>query len=266
MASTPKPETVRKPYLTGSPVDKTTPKTALGFFGGLVLLAFLNLILTGTIASIGGHLIGSVLCAAQLALYYLIFAYQGISRGTLAVTAGEIQYRRQQEGRPVDPEDRKLCYHPMKGFISAFLGSLPLLILALIYAFTAKRQVYQVGALPSWVSEMNSRSDLMAPLTAYTASASVQFTDILRVIVRAELMPLVCIVGSANMDGILTLERLSPILVLLPALFFGGGYLFGTRSRTRTHTDIREGVQKRQRREAQQKRRKAAQQQARKLN
>lgn len=266
MASTPKPEVVRKPYLTGSPVDRTTPKTTLGVFGGLLLTVFLNLILTGTLASIGGHLIGSILCVVQLGLYYTIFAHQGLSAGTAAVTAGEIQYRRREDGRPVAPEDLKLCYHPLKGFIGALLGSLPLLAVALVYAFTAKRQVYSAGPLPSWLTGMDSRPDLMTPLAAYTAVSTAQFTDYLRIIVRAALMPLVCIIGSSNRDGILIMERLSPLLVLMPAFFYGGGYFMGPRSRNRTHTDISEGTKKRQRREAQHRKQKAAQRQPQRLN
>ena len=266
MSEKTKPAPVKKPFLTGSAVDRSTPAAALAFFGGLLLIAFLNLLLTTTLAGIGGRVIGVILCVVQLGVYYLIFGYQGLSRGTAAVVRGEIQYRRRQEGKPVSEADRKLCYHPLKGFLIALLGTLPLLILAVMYAVIVRRQTYSVGALPSWVGNMRDRPDLLEPLTAYTTRVPAGFADILRIIIRTELMPLVSAVGSSNFDGLLLLERLSPVLVLLPGAAFGTGYLLGTRSRDQTHTDIREGAKKRQRRELLRKRKAAQQRHPERLN
>ena len=44
--------------------------------------------------------------------------------------------------------------------------------------------------------------------------------------------------GARNADAVLTLDRLSPVLVLLPFLFYGVGYVFGLRSRAMTHGGI----------------------------
>ena len=43
-------QTQAKPYLRGRMLDSGTPKAALSFFGGLLLMCFLNLVLTSTAA------------------------------------------------------------------------------------------------------------------------------------------------------------------------------------------------------------------------
>ena len=73
--------------------------------------------------------------------------------------------------------------------------------------------------------------------------------DVLRLIIRVAIMPFVSMTGSENRDGLLLLERLSPMLVLLPACAYGTGYLQGQRERTRIHTGIAESNRRRIRKE-----------------
>ena len=74
-------------------------------------------------------------------------------------------------------------------------------------------------------------------------------TDYLRIIVRIALIPFVNIIGTANSRGLLVLERLSPILVLIPAVSYGSGYLTGRGIRTKVHTAISENDRRRVRKE-----------------
>lgn len=60
----------------------------------------------------------------------------------------------------------------------------------------------------------------------------------LRVVVRMILFPFANIVTADNADGMLLLDRLSPLLICLPALGFPLGYLTGPRSRALVHGDI----------------------------
>ena len=62
---------------------------------------------------------------------------------------------------------------------------------------------------------------------------------------RAELMGIL-----PHRDGMLLLERLSPIIVLLPAIAYGTGYLQGQKERTRIHTGIAENRKSRAARRA----------------
>lgn len=47
----------------------------------------------------------------------------------------------------------RACYHRIKGFLTALIGSLPLLIAATVLACTTQRQMTSIGALPTWVSQ-----------------------------------------------------------------------------------------------------------------
>jgi hypothetical protein len=77
-------------------------------------------------------------------------------------------------------------------------------------------------------------------------------------IVRVAVMPFVSLVGAENRDGMLLVERLSPLLVLLPAAAYGTGYLQGRKERTKIHTGIAQSNQKRIRREKKARKARAA--------
>ena len=86
-------------------------------------------------------------------------------------------------------------------------------------------------------------------MASYTETVPLTVADILRVVVRISLMPFVSMVGGSNKDLMLTLERLSPVLILLPAAAYGTGYLGGKAARTRIHSEIEENKKKKNRRE-----------------
>ena len=166
--------------------------------------------------------------------------------------------QRQEAGREVNPEDRRSCYHPLKGYIIGLLGSVPCVICCLLLAATAQRVVSGIGALPSWLSSLQRREEIGGALAFYSQTSPMQLEDMMRVVVRMCIMPFVNMVGAANADGLLTLERLSALPMLLPALFYGVGYQQGVRVRIQVHTDIATGKRKRARKAKKQQRARAA--------
>jgi len=66
------------------------------------------------------------------------------------------------------------------------------------------------------------------------------------------MMPYMNIVNTGNAAAALWLERLSPILMLIPAAAYGFGYRGGPLARAQIHTDIAAAKRKQKRREAKQ--------------
>ncbi|MBR6954497.1 MAG: hypothetical protein IKH77_05630 [Clostridia bacterium] len=244
-------------YLTGSPVDGTTGKSVLMFFGSLVIMALLYLVAGGMGAAMA-NLLGTFLCGGMLLLTAMIFFFTGQSGGTQAVNQGEIMQRRLDTGGTVTPEEQARCFHPLKGFIIALLGILPFLVVTVVFALITRRQMPTPGALPTWVSGLTSRPDLLAPLSIYTQPPALGAEDILRIFVRILLLPWSGLLGIREADGFLLMERLSPLLVLLPAVSYGVGYLTGVQTRARVHADIAEGKKKQQKKARREHRRKMA--------
>ena len=56
-------------------------------------------------------------------------------------------------------------------------------------------------------------------------------------------------IGYNNKYALLTIERLSPLILLIPAVSYGTGYMTGRKIRTRIHTVISENDRKRIRKE-----------------
>ena len=72
--------------------------------------------------------------------------------------------------------------------------------------------------------------------------------DILRMVDRILIFPFANIATVDNKDALLLMDRLSPLLVCLPALGYPLGYLTGPRSRALVHGDIRSNEKRNQRR------------------
>ncbi len=248
---------VVKPYLTGNPTDERTIPGALGFFG-VFLMALVMTFLVSSVMTMDNSVLRIALCAVVELLVLFIFYNNAVGRGTEAVARGEILYQRQEKGLPFSESEQAICFHPAKGFVTAMLGSIPILICAVLLAVTARRQTTSIGTLPGWMSVYQRRSEIGDALVAYTASTGLGLEDILRMIVRIAIMPFVSMVGAENRDGMLLLERLSPVLLLLPALAYGTGYLRGRGERTRIHTGIAESNRKRVRKEKKARKMRAA--------
>ncbi len=239
---------VTKPYLTGNPTDENTLKYSLIFLGVLLLTVFMCFIVCSATASAGLALrlpLNLVIVLMVLVLFY----NNGTSKGADAVTRGEILYQKQEKGQEVRPSEKAVCFHKAKGFLIGLLGTLPLLIFAVIFACSAKLQLTEAGALPSWMQAYMHRSEIGDPLVQYTVADPMGFVDILRVVIRICVLPFINIVGSADKAGTLLIERLSPVILLLPGLAYGFGYLSGRSIRIRVHTAISEDKRRRIRRE-----------------
>ena len=126
---------------------------------------------------------------------------------------------------------------------------IPFVILGIILAFSAERQMTSAGTLPGWTSSLLRRSDIGGALVSYTEGEPVSSVDIIRMIVRVTIMPFVSMAGSENREMMLTVERISPLLLMLPVIAYGTGFLFGKNIRTKIHTQIEENRKIRKRRE-----------------
>ena len=239
---------VTKPFLKGSPYDERTVRAALGFFG-LVAISILMGFLVSSMMNFGAAWLRILLNIVVEALILVVFFNQAAGRGADAVARGEILYQRQEKGQTVSASEKAVCFHPLKGFLTGILGTLPLLICAILLALTTSVQHTGAGALPSWLNIYERRAEVGDPLVAYTVTNGMGLTDVVRLITRVGIMPFVSMVGAENRFGMLLLERLSPLVVLLPAAAYGCGYLSGVSTRTRVHTEIATNDRKRKRRE-----------------
>lgn len=246
-AATPKAK-VTKPYLKGEITDRNTGKRALGFLGLLLTFTFVS-VLACSMFLFDNTALRIGLNGIVWILILTICFMNGSTRGTEDVAKGEVMYQHRENGKEDEAGERATAYHPLKGFATAVIGSLLILICAIILAATAEKTITGIGALPSWLETYRRRSEIGDALAAYGQTASVTVTGAVRTVVRLFLMPIVSMIGTENKDALLLTERLSPILVLLPAVFYGIGYLRGPATRSAVHTEISENIRKRKKKE-----------------
>ena len=252
-----KPIVVSKPFLTGDPYDASTPRTAMVFFASFFIVAIVFLIVCG-VMNFDMPVLRILLNGAVVFVTFAIYYSSGISQGTIAVNNGEIMHHRRETGAAVSRDELSRCYHPLKGYVTGLMGTLPLLLCAIVFAFIARRQMAGLGALPSWISAVEGREEIGAPLAFYREGVSLGLEGILRVIIRLVIMPFVNMVGSENADGLLILERVSPLLLLGFPLSFGFGYTRGVKVRQQIHADIARNTRKRARKNSRKKARRTA--------
>ena len=244
----PKPENVRKPFLTGNITDENTAKSALAFFGSLIVVFFISFIACAS-ASAGSLILRLVINTAVIAVIVLVFYNNGSKKGADAVARGEILYQRKEKGLEFSESERRICFHPAKGFMTGFIGAIPFLILAVILAICTSPQMTQAGTLPSWMQAYTRRSDIGNALVNYTQPEGMNYLDYIRAAIRICILPFVNIIGASNRNGILLLERISPLIILILPLSYGAGYLSGKKIRTNIHTAISENDRNRIRKE-----------------
>ena len=58
-------------------------------------------------------------------LVLFILYNQGQTHGAEAVARGEILYQRQEKGLEITASERRLSYHPLKGYVTALIGMIP---------------------------------------------------------------------------------------------------------------------------------------------
>lgn len=241
-------------FLTGTVFDERTIKSGLKFLGVLIIVFIIAFIACAS-ATFDNLILRLAMNGAVIILSLFILYNNGSKRGTEDVTRGEILWQKQQKGQDVSESERKMCFHLMKGYLIGLIGSILLLIPAAILALNTTVQTTASGTLPSWMQAYLKRSDIGNALVNYTQPAGMLFIDYVRTIVRISILPFVNMIGSANKTGLMILERISPIILLLPATAYGTGYISGRKIRKRIHTIISENEKKRKRKE--QKRRNA---------
>ena len=161
----PKPVS-KKPYLTGKPLDSSCIGGALRFFLYLLMMAIAFLFL-GAVLSFDSFTLRLIINLAVVLLMLTVMFQSGAAAGSVAVNAGELAYQRKESNRMLNDAEIRACYHPLKGFLTALIGSLPLLIAATVLACTTQRQMTSIGALPTWVSSMMDNVDNGAALAVY---------------------------------------------------------------------------------------------------
>lgn len=229
---------VYKPFKKGTPFSKAAAKRSIRLFAYFFLFLFLYFILGSTL-QFENMLLRIASNALLVMMGGMLLYMDGAKQGDLEVALGETALNREESGKPVSQEEAARCYHPMKPVFTMLLACLPMMLFASLYAFTAEKQVYSLQALPGWVSSMRDGYEEAAiPLSYYPTSATVGFMDIVMIVVRALNLPFVSMVSDLGADAMLTVDRLSPILVCLPMLGYPLGYLTGPRSRAMVHGDI----------------------------
>lgn len=246
-----KPKIVTKPYLTGAPADKHLLMDALKIFGGMVGAAVLFLV-AGAVLMLENAFLRILLNSLALVLVYFMFALSGMSKGTAAVSLGEMLHVRRDNGREIPAAEQALCYHPLKGFITGLCGAVPFFVCAVILALTAKEHLTGLSGLPTWVTGLQGHEEITDALAYYSTTTAMSLESIVRMPIRMVLMPLVAMIGSDNAAGILLMERVSPVLMLIPGLCYGVGYTRGVSARTQVHTSIAANNRKRAKREKKQ--------------
>lgn len=240
--------TKNKPFLTGSIFDERTAKSALTFFGTLIIVFFISFIACVS-ASFSSLLLRLLLNSAVIILALYILYNNGAKRGAEDVTKGEILWQKKEKGQYFSDSEKEMSFHVLKGFVNGMLGSIPFIILGIVLAFNTTIQMTESGALPSWMQAYTNRNDIGKALVNYLQPEGMNIIDFIRMIVRITILPFVNIVGTGNKTGVLWIERLSPIILMLPALSYGAGYMSGRSIRAQVHTAINENERKRIRRE-----------------
>ena len=246
-------KSVRKPYITGNAVDENTVKNSLLFFGGLFIVFFVSFVICA-MTNGSGNIMRLIINPAVIILVLTVFFNRGSVHGAEAVARGEILWQKQEKGQTFSDSEKKICYHPLKAFVIGVAGTIPFIILGVILALNTKIQTTTAGTLPGWMQAYMRRDEVAAPLVAYTESAGMGLIDIIRIIVRFAVMPFVSLVGADNYAAVYWVEVLSPLILLIPALTYGIGYLSGPSLRSRVHTAISENNRKRIRRERKERR------------
>ncbi len=237
------PKAEGKPFLRGKPLDSSCIGGALKFFLYLIMMG-LAFLFIGVVLSFDSLVLRIALNGSLIVLMLAIMFQSGSVSGTAAVSAGEIAWQRRETGRMVNQAEINACYHPVKGFLTALFGSIPLLIAATALALMAQRQMTSIGALPSWVTALKDNADVGGGLAVYSQQSSLTAETVLRLLIRSCLMPVVSIIGADNKDAMLLMEQLSPLMCCVPMIAYGLGYTQGVRVRAMVHANIALGKKK----------------------
>ncbi|MCL2866380.1 MAG: hypothetical protein FWF47_01310 [Clostridia bacterium] len=240
---------IHKPYSKGRLWDKASLKRATSVLGLVFISMFVYLITGSLLLSSGSLFIRVILCFVFTGLFAFIAYTNGINAGFQDVTFSEIAYQRQEGGKQFTDDEAAKCYHPMKGVVSAVAGVAPFFLLAVILSITTQPQYFVKSALPGWLASLERRTEIGNALRFYHQNDPWQVTDVIRVIIRMIIMPFITLAGGEDIWLAATIERLSPLLVLILPAGYAIGYLGGPDARAKMHAGIAASIRKRRRRE-----------------
>lgn len=239
---------VYKPYQKGNWCSGLAVKRGLKLILYYIVFAFLYLV-AGTALQFD-NIILRIVCNALLMLACCAIIFMNAARvGEEEVAYGEIILARKGTDKEVSKKDLDRCFHPFKGVFVMLVAAVPLMLLLLPHALTAQLQTYSLQSLPGWVSGgFRGQSEITAPLSYYQRDTSMTFLDFLRIVSRLLNFPFVNMASPGGAQALLTVDRLSPLLVWLPAAAYPLGYLSGPRSRALVHGDIKTSTTRYQKR------------------
>ncbi len=236
MANQKKKKPVYKPYLKGPAFNSGVIKLAMKLFSYQIIFVVLYLLMSMPLSSGSTVLRAVVALAVVLICGTFVFA-EGQRVGVSEAAHGEISYNRREEGKEVDPKDLNQSFNPVKPVIVVAIAVLIPFLICLAYALVATQEEYTLQLLPSWASSASGFDDA-AGLAYYNAGRAFGIQDLLRILTRTLIFPFVTIVPTTEYAARLTVDRLSPILVILPFLGYLPGYWTGRRLRANMHGDI----------------------------
>lgn len=228
---------VHKPYLKGRCVSLLSAKRGFRVFAFLLVSALLFFFL-GQLLVLDIVWLRIIINLAVITALWAMLYNDGARMGEKDVAFAEIQLTKKESGRAVRSEELDRCYHPAKGFFTAFIGASPLVIVCLVYAMMAVQVHYTLGPLPSWLAAYEGRADIGLALSYYHQTPGFQVVDFLRLFVRLLIFPYINLFGMQSSFALLWVERLSPLLLLIAPFFYGLGYAQGERYRSQVHGDI----------------------------
>ena len=246
---------IAKPYLRGSVYGRTVLFRGMKLWVYPFIFILFNLFVGAPFSFENSPFLRVVMNGLLIVFCGLLLYSGGQNAGYGDISIAEIMYNHEQEGKPVSAKDRERCYHPLKGAVTALIGCAPWLLIALIYALTAKRQEFTLPVLPNWVGSYSAQASFSAPLQYYSISHPFEIADVLRYVVRLLIYPYINLVGARNADLVLLMDRLSPLTVCLPFTAYAIGYLRGRYSRAMLHGSMA-AADRRKRRKARQAERK----------
>lgn len=239
---------IHKPYLKGPWHSAFAIKRGFRILGYQIVLVFIFLFI-GQLLMVQSVWLRILLNLAVILSFCSLMYADGSRAGLDDVAFAQISLSRKDGGKQLTLGELARCYHPGKGFYSVFMGMLPFILLALIFAFITREQYYTLGGLPGWVQSFERRADIGLALAYYHENQGLGFVGILRIIIRLLLFPYINMVGTDSSKSLLLLEQLSPLLIMIIPTSYAFGYLRGPALRARVHGAISSDVRRRKRRE-----------------
>ena len=242
---------VYKPYYKGDVWVNSNIKNALKLLGYFLFFTILYVV-AGSSLSGGSIVIRLIANILVLVVCGGVMYTNGANLGDGEVALGEIVHARLEEGKAVDEKDKKQSFRNVRGLIIFLLAIVPILLITVPAALTAEKQMYALQSLPSWVDSYQGHDEIYAPPDYYRTADRTGLMDILQLLSRLLVYPFICMVGTDNLDMLLLVDRLAPVLAVLPGIAYVAGYQMGPYLRARVHGDIARNIRKQKKKQKKQ--------------